>query len=69
MNIQKQPKRMKIVDKNGKGIAIEDLDLAILQADDYRHYRHVGPAFKALEEELLTYWEDIYQKLLRLKGE
>jgi hypothetical protein len=60
---------MTIVDQDSKIITIENLDLAILQADDYRHYRHVDPSFKLLDEGLQAYWEDIYKKLLRLKGE
>ncbi|QEM06184.1 hypothetical protein DIU31_022680 [Mucilaginibacter rubeus] len=60
---------MKIVDINGKIITVENLDLAILQADDYRHYRHANPSFKSLDEGLQAYWEDVYQKLLRLRNE
>lgn len=60
---------MTIVDKNGKIITIENLDLAILQADDYRHYRHTDPSFKSLDEGLQAYWEDVYQKLLGLKND
>jgi hypothetical protein len=44
-----------------------DLKLALLQADDYRHYRHADPAFAATDEVLATYWGDIYQKLLLLE--
>lgn len=58
---------MKITDQNGKLITIENLDLAILKADDYRHYRHTDPALKKLDECLQAYWEDLYQKLLRLR--
>jgi hypothetical protein len=60
---------MTIVDINGKIITVENLDLAILQADDYRHYRHVDSSFKLLDEGLQAYWDDVYQKLLRLKKE
>ena len=60
---------MTIVDNSGKIITAENLDLAILQADDYRHYRHIDPSFKHLDEGLQVYWEDVYQKLLRLKNE
>ena len=31
---------MKIIDLKGKEITVTDLELAIMQADDYRHYRH-----------------------------
>jgi hypothetical protein len=60
---------MTIVDQKGKIITIENLDLAILQADDYRHYWHVDPSFKSLDEGLQAYWEDVYQKLLELRSE
>lgn len=49
-------------------MTIENLELAILQADDYRYYRHSDPTFNKLDEELQAYWEDVYQKLLRLKN-
>ncbi|QHS55919.1 hypothetical protein GWR56_10380 [Mucilaginibacter sp. 14171R-50] len=60
---------MKIIDLKGKEIAVTDLELAIMQADDYRHYRHTDPSFKKLDEGLQGYWDDVYQKLLRLKDE
>lgn len=60
---------MKIIDSDGKDITIIDLELAIMQADDYRHYRHADPAFKKLDEGLQAYWEDVYQKLLGLRKE
>ncbi|MBB6107743.1 hypothetical protein SAMN05421821_101341 [Mucilaginibacter lappiensis] len=58
---------MKIIDLNGKEITVTDLELAILQADDYRHYQHVDPSFSVLDEGLKAYWEDVYQKLIRLR--
>lgn len=60
---------MTITDQNGKIITIENLELAIMQADDYRHYRHVDPSFKLLDEGLQAYWEDVYQKLVQLRSE
>ena len=60
---------MKIIDLDGKEITVSDLELAIMQADDYRHYRHNDPSFKQLDEGLQAYWEDFYQKLLRLRNE
>jgi len=60
---------MKITDLHDKKITITDLELAIMQADDYRHYRHADPSFKQLAEGLRTYWENVYQKLLELKNE
>ncbi|SEO79103.1 hypothetical protein [Mucilaginibacter sp. OK283] len=58
---------MEIIDMNGKVIQVTDLKLSLLQADDYRHYRHTDPAFAAKDEVLATYWSDIYQKLLLLE--
>lgn len=58
---------MKIVDLEGKVIEVENLPLAILQADDYRHYRHATAGYEQTDERLQTYWEDFYQKLLKLQ--
>jgi hypothetical protein len=55
---------MNITDLDGKEIAVTDLALAILQADDYRHYRVNDPS--AYHLHLVEYWEDLYQKLLLL---
>jgi hypothetical protein len=58
---------MKITDINGFDLEIEDLQLAILQADDYRHYRHFNPQNEQTDEQRKAYWEDVYQKLLTLE--
>lgn len=57
---------MKITDQNGKIITVENLQLALLQADDYRHYRHTDPGFADFDDNQQAYWEDVYQKLLAL---
>lgn len=54
---------MRIIDNNGKVIEVENLDLALMQADDYRHYQHTDKAFATLDEKLQAYWQDVYQKL------
>jgi hypothetical protein len=56
---------MKITDLDGKIITIENLQLALLQADDYRHYRVASPLPNQLH--LYAYWEDLYQKLVALQ--
>ena len=58
---------MKIIDLDGKVIEIENLDLAIMQADDYRRYQHTDAAFIELDKKQQTYWEDVYEKLLKLR--
>ena len=58
---------MTIIDLDGKEITVMDLQLAILQADDYRHYRVDEPS--EYQVYLYNYWEDVYQKLLLLDTE
>ncbi|MCR8557370.1 hypothetical protein KXD93_06940 [Mucilaginibacter sp. BJC16-A38] len=58
---------MNITDLNGKEIIVTDLPIAIMQADDYRHYRVSHPAEHDLY--LYKYWKDVYQKLLLLDTE
>ena len=58
---------MKITDLDGKEITITDLSLAIMQADDFRHYR--VEKLTSYQLHLYKYWEDFYQKLLILDAE
>ncbi|PAW95069.1 hypothetical protein CKK33_16835 [Mucilaginibacter sp. MD40] len=58
---------MKLIDLDGRVIEVENLDLALLQADDYRHYRVTTPTENDIYR--YAYWEDVYQKLLKLKTE
>ncbi|AYL96550.1 hypothetical protein [Mucilaginibacter celer] len=57
---------MFIIDQNGKEIEVTDLRLAIMQADDYRHYQLRGSAHKDYNRRQQAYWEDIYVKLMIL---
>ena len=57
---------MKIVDIEGKVIEVENLALALLQAEDYRHYRHSAAGFEEFDDRQQAYWDDVYQKLLAL---
>lgn len=58
---------MYITDLNGQRIEIDNLQLAIMQADDYRNLEYLNPTQSTLAEKQREYWEDIYQKLLKLK--
>ena len=58
---------MHITDLDGMKIEVTDLPLALMQADDYRHYRVSDPSSYQLH--LYEYWEDFYQKLLILANE
>ena len=59
---------MKITDINGFDLEIDNLQLAIMQADDYRHYQHFNPQNEQADEYRKAYWEDVYQKLLTLES-
>jgi hypothetical protein len=58
---------MAIIDMNGHEIEVTYLPLALMQADDYRHYRLDNPTL--MSQKLQAYWEDFYQKLLLLDRE
>jgi hypothetical protein len=60
---------LKITDTEGREIEITDLDLALMQADDFRHYRHLNPEMAAADTRLQAYWENLYQQLLKIKHE
>lgn len=55
-----------ITDLNGFELEIDNLQLAIMQADDYRHYQHLNPQYRQGDEKRKAYWEDIYRKLMQL---
>lgn len=59
---------MSITDINGKTLIIEDLDGAITQTDQFRSM--ICPN-NSVDSEFLretnAYWEDLYQKLIKLK--
>lgn len=57
---------MTIIDLGGKEIQITDLNLARMQADDFRHYSTIDTNRLEFFREQQAYWEDIYQKLARL---
>jgi len=58
---------MHIIDINGKKIEINALALAIMQADDYRHYTLNALGAQGFVGRQKAYWEDIYQQLLLLQ--
>ena len=60
---------MNIIDLDGNKIEVTDLQLAIMQADDYRHYQLSGSIHIAFNRKQQAYWDDVYQKLLLLEKE
>ena len=59
---------LKITDLNGFELEIDNLQLAIMQVDDYRHYRHLDPQYSTTDVKLQNYWNDVYEKLLTLQA-
>lgn len=57
---------LKIKDLNGFELEIDNLQLAIMQVDDYRYYQHLDPKYQQADEQRQAYWNDIYQKLVQL---
>lgn len=55
---------MTILDLNGSEIQVADLNLALIQADDFRNYSTSQPENLEFFRKQQAYWEDIYQKLL-----
>ena len=55
-----------ITDLNGFELEIDNLQLAIMQADDNRHCEHLDPKLKEIDAQRKAYWEDVYQKLIQL---
>jgi hypothetical protein len=58
-------KMITIIDLEGKEIEITDLNLALMQADDFRHYSTIDPGQAEFCRKQQVYWEDIYQKIAR----
>ena len=58
---------MHIIDFEGNSIEVNNLDKAIEQADAFRTYSHTDPAFAAMDKNLQAYWQDVYDKLIKLK--
>ena len=58
---------MYIIDLNGEKNEVTDLKLALMQADDFRHYELQGAQKQEFNRKQKAYWEDFYQKLLVLE--
>ena len=57
---------IKIIDMHGREIGVTDLNLALIQADDFRHYATTDPSRFDFFQKQRAYWQDIYEKLLLL---
>ena len=61
-------KKLYLKDLNGEQITVTDLDQALAEADEYRHYRHTSKKYKAFDDSRQAYWQDLYEKLKELKN-
>jgi hypothetical protein len=53
-------------DKDGKTITVTNLPEALQQADYFRHLSHTDKAFKRFDQERQDYWQDLYEKLVKI---
>ena len=56
-----------IIDLNGNSIVVTDIDAALNLADFGRNAKHDQPGFEALEKKQNAYWQDVYDKLQKIK--
>ena len=59
---------MEIIDINDHTIVVNNLDEAILMAEEYKDYKHENRRFADFDKRMNVYWTDLYEKLLQLKS-
>jgi hypothetical protein len=57
---------IQVEDKDGKTITVTNLPEAVQQADYFRQLSHTDKAFKRFDQERQSYWQDLYEKLLKI---
>ncbi|KIA82522.1 hypothetical protein OA85_16130 [Flavobacterium sp. AED] len=57
---------MQVADKYGKNITVTNLPEALQQADYFRDFAHTDKAFKRFDQERQAYWQDLYEKLVKI---
>lgn len=57
---------IQVEDKDGKNITVTNLPEAVQQADYFRQLSHTGKAFKRFDQERQAYWQDLYEKLVKI---
>lgn len=60
-------KELYLKDLKGELITVTDLDKALAEVDEYRHYRHTSKKYKEFDDSRQAYWQDLYEKLKELK--
>jgi hypothetical protein len=57
---------IQIEDINGENIDIINLSEAIKQADYFRNFAHSDKLFEKFDEKRQAYWQDLYEKLMKI---
>lgn len=57
---------IQVEDKDGKKITVINLPEALQQADYFRDFAHTDKAFKRFDQERQAYWQDLYEKLVKI---
>ena len=57
---------IQIEDKNGKNLTVTNLTQAIEQADYFRNFAHTDKLFEKFDKERQAYWQDMYEKLIKI---
>ncbi|WP_052257286.1 hypothetical protein [Flavobacterium sp. AED] len=57
---------IQVADKYGKNITVTNLPEALQQADYFRDFAHTDKAFKRFDQERQAYWQDLYEKLVKI---
>nr|WP_315246692.1 hypothetical protein [uncultured Flavobacterium sp.] len=57
---------IQIEDKNGENIEVLNLAEAIKQADYFRNFAHTDKLFEKFDLKRQAYWQDLYEKLMKI---
>ena len=58
---------MKVTDLNGCELEVTDLEKAIAQTENFKDLHHTPPVES--DKQRQKYWQDLYQKLLKIQSE
>lgn len=59
---------IQVEDKSGKTLTVTNLTQAIQQADYFRNFAHADKLFEKFDKERQAYWQDLYEKLMKISG-
>ncbi|MFH6943471.1 hypothetical protein [Flavobacterium sp. FlaQc-50] len=59
---------IQIEDKNGEKFEVTNLSEAIKQADYFRNFYHTDKRFEEFDRKRQVYWQDLYEKLMKISN-